>query len=154
MERGTGESYLSHTLFSALVDQERSFCTAPLSAFHQATGGSCQVAMSELWFIAATTCLLIPLATYLSMFYFRKRKDFNGLHIFITGGSQGIGFSLARKLYQRGANVSIAARTRSKLDEAVRQIQMSEGDQWLPGSIQAYELDVTDLQQVRLPALQ
>lgn len=40
-------------------------------------------------------------------------------HCYVTGGSQGLGLSLAILLAKRGAHVSIVARTQSKLNEAL-----------------------------------
>lgn len=42
---------------------------------------------------------------------------------FIAGGSTGIGFSLAKKLVQSGANVHILARTEASLKNAVQDLQ-------------------------------
>jgi NAD(P)-dependent dehydrogenase (short-subunit alcohol dehydrogenase family) len=45
--------------------------------------------------------------------------DFHGQHIVVTGGSSGIGLVTAQLLAQRGARVSLIARRRELLDEAV-----------------------------------
>ncbi|CAH0364196.1 unnamed protein product [Pelagomonas calceolata] len=45
-----------------------------------------------------------------------------GCHVIITGGSEGLGKALAHKLVARGHFVSLIARTRSKLDAAVLEI--------------------------------
>ena len=45
-----------------------------------------------------------------------------GCHVIITGGSEGLGKALAHKLVARGHFVSLVARTRSKLDAAVLEI--------------------------------
>lgn len=45
-------------------------------------------------------------------------------HVYITGGSQGLGFALAKILVKRGANISIVARTQSKLDSALRELEV------------------------------
>src|SRR5690242_8632081 len=41
-----------------------------------------------------------------------------GAHAIITGGSEGIGLALARRLHQRGARVSLVARDEQKLATA------------------------------------
>ncbi len=45
-------------------------------------------------------------------------------HVLITGGSSGIGLSLARQAVQAGARVSLVARDRSKLDAAAARIAL------------------------------
>ncbi|KAG2104729.1 uncharacterized protein F5147DRAFT_775552 [Suillus discolor] len=46
-----------------------------------------------------------------------------GLHVYITGGSQGIGLALAKLVAQKGAHVSIVARTKSKLNDALKELE-------------------------------
>lgn len=44
-------------------------------------------------------------------------------HVYITGGSSGIGLEIARKLFSYGANLTLIARNSSKLDDARRNIE-------------------------------
>jgi 3-dehydrosphinganine reductase len=48
-------------------------------------------------------------------------------HVFITGGSSGIGLALAHRAVSEGAKVSILARSTEKLAEAKRSIQLATG---------------------------
>jgi 3-dehydrosphinganine reductase len=48
---------------------------------------------------------------------------FDGQHAIITGGSSGIGLAIAKLLVSRGANVSIIARDRTKLETAKAEIE-------------------------------
>lgn len=48
-------------------------------------------------------------------------------HVFITGGSSGIGLALAHHAVAEGATVSILARSTEKLAEAKRSIQLATG---------------------------
>ncbi|KAF5823734.1 putative 3-dehydrosphinganine reductase [Helianthus annuus] len=48
-------------------------------------------------------------------------------HVFITGGSSGIGLALARQAAAEGARVTILARNPSKLEEAKASIRLSTG---------------------------
>lgn len=48
----------------------------------------------------------------------RRRFDYRGKHVLVTGGSSGIGLELAKQYLQRGANVSIVARNKDKLKQA------------------------------------
>ncbi|CAK0791348.1 unnamed protein product, partial [Prorocentrum cordatum] len=52
----------------------------------------------------------------------RPRIKVSGKHVVITGGSQGLGKALALLCVQRGARVTIVARTASKLEEACAEI--------------------------------
>lgn len=45
-------------------------------------------------------------------------RHFRGRHVLVTGGSEGIGFALARRLVTYGAEVTLVARDRGKLDRA------------------------------------
>ncbi|KAG2143690.1 hypothetical protein DEU56DRAFT_733169 [Suillus clintonianus] len=56
------------------------------------------------------------------MFSSRKWTP-KGLHIYITGGSQGLGLALAKLVARKGAHVSIVARTQSKLDDALKELE-------------------------------
>ncbi|KAF8974259.1 oxidoreductase [Flammula alnicola] len=53
------------------------------------------------------------------MSFFSKKWNPDGLHVYITGGSTGLGLSLACILVQKGANVSIVARNQGRLNEAL-----------------------------------
>ena len=44
--------------------------------------------------------------------------SFQGKHVLITGGSEGIGFALAQCFRRAGASVTILGRSQGKLDDA------------------------------------
>ncbi|XP_022764619.1 3-dehydrosphinganine reductase TSC10A-like [Durio zibethinus] len=48
-------------------------------------------------------------------------------HVFITGGSSGIGLALAHKAVSEGARVSLLARSLNKLEEAQKSIRLAYG---------------------------
>ncbi|KAG1796334.1 uncharacterized protein HD556DRAFT_1234542 [Suillus plorans] len=52
-----------------------------------------------------------------------KKWSPKGLHVYITGGSQGLGLALAKLVVRKGAHVSIVARTQSKLDDALKELE-------------------------------
>lgn len=52
-----------------------------------------------------------------------KKWSPEGLHVYITGGSQGLGLALAKLVARKGAHVSIVARTQSKLDDALKELE-------------------------------
>ncbi|KXN85931.1 3-ketodihydrosphingosine reductase TSC10 [Leucoagaricus sp. SymC.cos] len=54
---------------------------------------------------------------------FSRKWNPDGLHCYVTGGSSGLGLSLAKILARSGANVSIVARDQTKLDEALKELE-------------------------------
>ncbi|KAJ7625435.1 oxidoreductase [Mycena rosella] len=55
--------------------------------------------------------------------FFSKSWNPDGLHMYITGGSTGLGLSTALILAGKGAHVSIVARNQEKLDKAVEAME-------------------------------
>jgi len=68
----------------------------------------------------AISLLFIP---FVLMFPFSKKWDPKDKHCYVSGGSTGLGFSLAVLLVKAGAHVSIVARNQKKLDEALKQLE-------------------------------
>ncbi|KAF4618821.1 hypothetical protein D9613_010085 [Agrocybe pediades] len=69
---------------------------------------------------------------------FSPKWNPDGKHVYIPGGSSGLGLSLAEIMAQNGAHVSIVARNRKKLDDAMALIEKSRIN---PAQIfQAYSL--------------
>ncbi|KAG1853331.1 hypothetical protein C8R48DRAFT_723681 [Suillus tomentosus] len=69
--------------------------------------------------------------------------DLSGKVILITGGNAGIGYSTVKHLARRGAKVYMAARNRSKAEEAIAQLK-SEGLGPGNGDVIWLELDLKD----------
>lgn len=70
--------------------------------------------------------LLIPfiLGSFIyKVFFKRSRKTISNEHVLITGGSSGIGKSLAQLCIQEGANVTIVARNIDNLNKAVEDLE-------------------------------
>lgn len=76
----------------------------------------------------------------------------SGKHVLITGGSEGIGLALAKECYKRSANVTLMARTASKLNAAVADVQAVDADR--AGSVKSCPADVTKAEQASLHHLQ
>ncbi|CAK5262592.1 unnamed protein product, partial [Mycena citricolor] len=55
--------------------------------------------------------------------WFSKGWNPDGKHVYITGGSQGLGLSLALLLAGKGAHISIVARSQGKLDKALQDLE-------------------------------
>ncbi|KAL6193932.1 hypothetical protein ACLB2K_035016 [Fragaria x ananassa] len=76
--------------------------------------------------------LILPPAALLLLLYIIVRPrpatvPIKNRHVFITGGSSGIGLALAHRAASEGARVSILARSLNKLEEAKNLIQLSTG---------------------------
>ncbi|KAH6873977.1 oxidoreductase, partial [Coprinopsis sp. MPI-PUGE-AT-0042] len=54
---------------------------------------------------------------------FSKRWNPDGKHVYITGGSSGLGLALAKLLVTKGAHVSIVARNQENLDSALAELE-------------------------------
>lgn len=65
-------------------------------------------------------------------------------HVFITGGSSGIGLALAHQAALEGAKVSILAQNFNKLEDAKREIRLSTGR-----DIEIFSADVRDYDAVK-----
>lgn len=53
----------------------------------------------------------------------RQAVDFRGRTVLITGGSRGLGLSIARQLASEGANLVLVARSESELESAARELR-------------------------------
>ncbi|XP_078446229.1 3-dehydrosphinganine reductase TSC10A-like [Wolffia australiana] len=67
-----------------------------------------------------------------------------GRHVFISGGSMGIGFTIAKQAAAQGARVSLLARGRQKLEEAREEIRRDTG-----AEVSIYSIDVRDEEGVK-----
>ncbi|XVF16232.1 hypothetical protein REPUB_Repub10bG0013900 [Reevesia pubescens] len=74
--------------------------------------------------------ILLPFLLILLYFIVRPRPvtiPIRNRHVFITGGSSGIGLALAHHAASQGARVSLLARSLNKLEEAKESIRLSSG---------------------------
>ena len=83
-----------------------SFLINSLACFGDLTGGSLMARYAEL----SNALLLNP-------WHFVQ-------HVYITGGSSGLGLALAKALTAQGAHVSIIARNKTKLADALADIEV------------------------------
>lgn len=93
--------------------------------------------------------LLLPLSLLLLLLYLIVRPrpikiPIKKRHVFITGGSSGIGLALAHRFASEGARVSILARDQAKLDAAKQAISLSTGV-----DVAAFSADVRDFSAVK-----
>ncbi|XVE84126.1 hypothetical protein DITRI_Ditri16bG0144700 [Diplodiscus trichospermus] len=91
--------------------------------------------------------ILFPFLLLLLYFIVRPRPviiPIRNSHVFITGGSSGIGLALARQAASEGARVSLLARSISKLEQAKESIRVSSGTE-----VSIFSADVRDYDAVR-----
>jgi NAD(P)-dependent dehydrogenase (short-subunit alcohol dehydrogenase family) len=76
-----------------------------------------------------------------------KPRDFDGKNVFVVGGSTGIGLAVAKRIAALGADVTIFARRREPLVQAVEEI---ERDCRRPAQrVSWWQLDVADRDRVQ-----
>lgn len=100
-------------------------------------------------YTALISLLLLPLPLLLILLYFITRPrpisiPIKNRHVFITGGSSGIGLSLAHRFASDGARVSILARNHRKLADAKDAIRLATGI-----DVATFSADVRDYDAVR-----
>uniref|UniRef100_A0A5B6YWR9 3-dehydrosphinganine reductase n=1 Tax=Davidia involucrata TaxID=16924 RepID=A0A5B6YWR9_DAVIN len=104
--------------------------------------------MADLNLAFLSLILLVPVSLLLFLFLIVRPRPvkvpIKGRHVFITGGSSGIGLSLAHQAALEGARVSILARNRDKLEEAKHSIRLSTGI-----DVAVFSADVRDFDAVR-----
>ena len=91
--------------------------------------------------------LLFPFFLLLLYFIVRPRPvtiHIKNRHVFITGGSSGIGLALAHQAASQGARVSLLARSLNKLEEAKESIRLSSGF-----DVSIFSADVRDYEAVQ-----
>ncbi|KAK2966898.1 hypothetical protein RJ640_028908 [Escallonia rubra] len=104
--------------------------------------------MADSTFALLSLILIFPLSLLLFLFLIvcpRPVKiPIKNRHVFITGGSSGIGLALARHAASEGARVSILARGLDKLEEARESIRLSTGIE-----VTVFSADVRDFGAVK-----
>ncbi|XVF16230.1 hypothetical protein REPUB_Repub10bG0013800 [Reevesia pubescens] len=91
--------------------------------------------------------ILLPFLLILLYFIVRPRPvtiPIKNRHVFITGGSSGIGLALAHQAASQGARVSLLARSLNKLEEAKESIRLSSGIE-----VSIFSADVRDYDAVQ-----
>lgn len=71
-----------------------------------------------------------------------------GKRVLVTGGGRGIGRAIALICHKQGAQVAIASRTRTELQETIHMSKKNNQDDCNSNIIQLYEADVTNEQSV------
>lgn len=98
--------------------------------------------------LAFFSLLLLPLSLLLTLYFIIRPRPvkipIKNRHIFITGGSSGIGLALAHRAASEGARVSILARDHAKLEAAKQEIQLATGI-----NVAVFSADVRDFAAVK-----
>lgn len=72
----------------------------------------------------------------------------SGKVLLITGGTSGIGYELAKILYESGATVHITGRSTATIEKALKNLKSG-----IPridgGSVEAWQLDLSDLSSIK-----
>lgn len=87
------------------------------------------MAGTNLMYLSLLVLLPFSLLLFLALIVRPRpvKVPIKGRHVFITGGSSGIGLALAHQAASEGARVSILARNQDKLEEAQHSIRLSTG---------------------------
>ncbi|KAL8515297.1 hypothetical protein ACS0TY_014133 [Phlomoides rotata] len=103
--------------------------------------------MAEAYF-SFFSLLFIPLSLLLLLYFIVRPKPvwipIKNRHVFITGGSSGIGLALAQLCAQHGADVTLLARNVAKLEEAQQTIKLATGC-----DVKVFSADVRDYAAVK-----
>lgn len=104
--------------------------------------------MAEPYFSFFSLILLIPLSLLLVLYLIVRprtvRVPIKNRHVFITGGSSGIGLALARLCAHGGADVTLLARDAGRLEEAQQSIKLATGR-----DVRVFSADVRDYDAVK-----
>ncbi|EXJ88116.1 hypothetical protein A1O1_05044 [Capronia coronata CBS 617.96] len=73
--------------------------------------------------VTSITVAIVSFVVFKMLFSRKDHFPIDGLTAIVTGGSQGLGLSLAQQLAAKGANVVIVAQDKGKLERAVKSIQ-------------------------------
>lgn len=92
--------------------------------------------------------VLLPLSLLLLLYVIVRPRPvtvpIKNRHVFITGGSSGIGLALAHRFSSEGARVSILARDLRKLEDAKEAIQLASG-----AEVSIFSADVRNFDSVK-----
>ncbi|XP_068663446.1 3-dehydrosphinganine reductase TSC10A-like [Aristolochia californica] len=103
--------------------------------------------MAALSLLGLVAVLFFPLCLLVALSFLARPRSvkipIKGRHVFITGGSSGIGLALACRAASEGARVSILARNIEKLEEARNSIRLSTGV-----DVSIHSVDVRDFEAV------
>ncbi|KAK7065341.1 hypothetical protein SK128_020402 [Halocaridina rubra] len=71
-----------------------------------------------------------------------KKRDLKGKHVMITGGSSGIGLSVAHEVAGRGAHVTLIARNIANLEKAKADVEATVANSVAGGKVQIFSVNL------------
>lgn len=104
--------------------------------------------MAGVYISFSSLILIIPLSLLILLYFIVRPKPvripIKNRHVFITGGSSGIGLALAHLCAHAGANVTLLARNVAKLEESKQSIKIATGR-----DVSVFSADVRDYAAVK-----
>lgn len=97
--------------------------------------------------IAMLFTIFLAILTAIKYLLKRRPRPVKDKHVVITGGSSGIGKSLAILFAERGAHVTIIARNKEKLQKAVEEITAAR--KYIQQKISSISVDVSDFEALK-----
>lgn len=97
--------------------------------------------------VLSLVCGLVPYLVIRALWchFYPKRHQLQGKHVLVTGGSSGIGLSVARQVALLGAKVTLVARNVERLQKAKEEVETAcaklEGDR-NSSSVQIFSVDL------------
>lgn len=97
--------------------------------------------------VLSLVCGLVPYLVIRALWchFYPKRRHLQGKHVLVTGGSSGIGLSVARQVALLGAKVTLVARNVERLQKAKEEVEAAcaklEGDS-NSSSVQVFSVDL------------
>ncbi|XP_068215169.1 3-ketodihydrosphingosine reductase [Palaemon carinicauda] len=88
------------------------------------------------------TVVIVAIVTIANIFSTKKR-DLKGKHVLITGGSSGIGLSVAHDVARRGASVTLVARNVANLQKAQEEVEGTISSISGGGKVQFFSADLS-----------
>lgn len=103
-----------------------------------------QVSYSAIAVLTAGLAITIPLL--MGLFSFKRKLA--GQHVVISGGSKGIGLALAEEFVRRGCHVTVIARSKQALQEALEDLTALAQSLGLSTKVQVHSACTTNHEQV------
>lgn len=103
-----------------------------------------------MWAVPAAVALVSVITVHVILMpLFGPRHRLRGKHVFITGGSKGLGLSLAKEFVRRGCHVTVVARSQSDLLAAMQSLDELATSLNLSVKVQALPADTASVEELK-----